>query len=424
MSKKDDTDTSPSADALLNEIGHSVTLRNNFENAIIETVTAGIGARSLLSYEALTRDLLTALSKQSWVLTAGVVGLSRSDEPEAKVLPDDAVHMWEKALELLTTDRARDSIRSQQSLCTPLPAASPGAPGEAASVFLLSHCYGSVEPLSLFVVTHSEAGIVHSLVQSAAVWIGAIVGLAERTRARAEAAGMIAHLSASSIGMAQFLLDKALKGLSRNEEATESRNSIEQALGELNEARRALQRGQYWCSSPPKKQVSLNLSEELHAVANILNRIVGETGQPLISESHLESCRAALAGVVVSGSGRRLRQSLQDVAIGAWLLSGGKPLEVRCETVRDNDRGKSRVVLKGQGSIIPSNWSAKELEDCFFDPEVFQLSSKELGERALTFDVPQRLLAQMGAQLRPEVQNDAFLLSVDFDECSFSDDEA
>lgn len=396
----------------LEEVAGEVTLRNEFEKDL-QGHAVKLATDPPSTDTELLSQFVEVLRNHSWVQCAAAMTIGSDGRPEILATTGDSCEFWNRAIKDFGGRRTAKWIVSRQTVAREI---SVGSASSAKVQLLVSHCFGSIRPISLFVTANDSRAIYRSLLQAAAYWVGAFLRLTQhvraQTEARAEAANAIAHMSASSIEMAQFRLHLVQRELGDSS----ADSQLNRALEDLKDAQRALQRGQYWSAEEPRFTNDVKLQDEFREVVVSLNEAVGNEIGPIVSTNVIPQCCHNLGDLRVNASRNRLRQSIRDATLGAWMLSGRKTLNVSCQP--NHHQGSAAIILLGEGSRIPDEWTAQQLEEWFFDPEIFCLTSeKGIVERALTFDLTRRLLSQMKARLTPAVRNRKFELTIDFQEC-------
>lgn len=412
----------------LEEVALAVTLRNDFDSSLHHF--ASNISKDIPSTDA---DFLTkfmeVLRRHDWFGSAAAMTVGDDQRVEILATTDCHHDVWNRMLNEFGEQQLADWIIRRRTVFRDLTDNSPQI-ANANQLLMVSHCFGSAKPISLLMTVSDITAIYRSLFQTAAVWVGAFLGITQRvhaqSQARAEAANAIAHLSASSIEMAQFRLQLARRELDQcvdgstapvTERLRELSEQIKLAVEDLKDAQRALQRGQYWSAEEPRFTEDVPLKEAFQNVVHTLNQAVRKRAGSIVSNSAVQKCCDLLGGLQINASPDRLRQSLRDATLGAWMLSGKNTLNVSCLPNPENN--SASITFRGKTSNIPAEWSAQDLEERFFDPKIFCLTSqKPIVERALTFDLTRKLLEQMSARLIPAVKDQQFELTIDFQKCS------
>lgn len=416
--------TNETSNDLEEQVGREVTLRNNFERSVQCFATKlAERARWFLNDNALVSHFFDELlATNSWLRCAAAVTVDRGRGPEILAVMGDQSLNWEDVVSGVGPTRAAGWILRHETKSHMIPNPFSSAAVDRFKLLIVTPCVGPAQPISIFGIVDDVTAVFPSLLQSAAVWLGTTVGMAQRIRAeaQADAANMIAHMSSSSVELANFRLRLAQKSLDRESSTDgtkEAAKHIQQALSDLDDAQRALQRGLIWSSDKPSFPKPVELREELKLVIDSLNDTAGKVkGRQIVDKAAFKECYKALKNLSVEASSMRLRQSLRDAMLGAWMLSERTTLRMTCQT--DPGHTAASVTFCGQGSTIPRDWSEQQLQRNFFDPEIFCLTSQKVFvERALTFDWTQRLLSQINAHLKPAVADRKFELTIDFQKC-------
>ena len=409
------SETEPDPSDLL---GREITLRNDLDRSL-QLAAAKLVASPNGEAEVLKSVFADVLRAQTWIKSVAAITLDHNDCPKVlEKLAGELAPNWNHLIKRIGKNQTADWIRRRMPSLSFLDKAwVSGSSCSASPLLLSSSCFGSLEPISLFVIVEDSEVLCSSLLQSAATWTGAFLAASQRSESQARAANMIAHMSSSSVEIADFrlrLAQKYLQGPAGGDSA-KAANEIELALNELADAQRALHRGLIWSSEKPRFPQPVELGQVFKDVIESLNKTVGGFHGPIVDDATLGQCFQKLQNVRVKASESRLRQSLRDAALGAWMLSERTTLKMDCET----KKRRTAVTFRGQGSTIPPDWTAGQLQRNFFDPEIFCLTSQRgIVERALTFDWSQRLLAQIDAQLKPAVTDrQTFELTIDFQKC-------
>lgn len=393
-------------------MAHEATIRMSFDHDAVSLMESHT-IQPVMDCEKILLDWVTLLEKQSPISKAFIIHLHPPTKQVHTRTPNPEIaEQWNQVLAEYNWDDLVEQIQHQRIQGYNVPENI-----DDHAILLISPCYCTLTPTALAVVVRRQTDrefharwMLEQATLRAGVPLAIINAIEERERGRLELAGRVAHMTSSSLVLAQLRLQHLREGLDDN---TVIASNITEVLGFLEEAQQGLDRARLLGIPWQQFSKKITLPDFLIEIQETLNDTTGNTIVNGIT--HLAHDATQSGSITVTASPVRLRYALRDLTLGAWVLSGQrKPVMLTLA----NGGQYAKLTIQSQDVSLHSaaNQQAIDQQDLLSllcDPAVFLISpDRYIPERSMGFYLAIHLIKEMGGDITAHIEKQTLTFEV------------